>query len=345
MNRSLVAEHDGRSLQRLCRIYDDLYRGEYKCTLEEYCKVLNEENDSPITCVGDLEGEFSIVTQDYLCHEPGSAPIPWLPVDHPRICFTSTERIDFFQTTGIRVSQSLDFVEGFDFNYFGVSELCPDDFQRQCGCAGSIEGRQCNSCKVCNNGALDASANAYFFEFDCTNIAEGLTRDCDASCSWGDFFARVDEIAPSLSQPSSSSTNTIQTQSPTASPTNSMNHGVANNASSNKGLSAAALGGMVGGIVGVALATLLAIVLVYMLRRWRKDRGRSGKAKQSNQATSVGQDSTSGSDIHVSTADQSSPPHVMADVMLLDENPSPPQGTTLGFPFIPTKTSGKPGST
>ena len=125
----------------------------------------------------------------------------------------------------------------------------------------------------------------------------------------------------------------VPAQSPV--PAAGANKGVLDDANpftpSEKGLSSAALGGIVG-VAGLAL--VLALVLVVVLRRRNAD-ARGKKSNNRNQMASPPDT------IETPEADLPSPPRpVMAQVVLLDEAQ---RESGLGFPYVPTSGSVKPG--
>jgi hypothetical protein len=261
----------GRELQQLCRFYDDLSGRDYRCTLSEYCAVLAEASNKTIdyTCVGDLNGEFSITYQQYVCLDPQTNS-SWIQADDiMRVCYNETDRTDFFRYTSRWRTGGYDFDVGFNFHLTSEASLCSDDGTKQCSCTVSIEGRPCQSCAVCQNGYLSVQANAYLYDLDCSNLADGMTRTCDESFSWGEFFQIVEDLGvpppPAASAASSPTTTSTGGSIP---PISSVN---------NKGLSSAALGGIIGAAVGVVLAGLFAIILIVALRAGKK-RGGTGRS-------------------------------------------------------------------
>jgi hypothetical protein len=256
---------NGRELQQLCSFYDDLLGRDYRqCTLSEYCDVLAETyKDNEYTCVGDLNGEFSITRQAYVCLDPQTDP-SWIQADDKRVCYNETDRTDLFRYTSRRRTASYDFDVGFNFHYIAEAPLCSDDGAKQCSCTVSIEGRPCQSCAVCQNGLASVQANAYLYDLDCSNLAEGMTRSCDESFSWGEFFQIVEDLGVPPPPPAAAATSSPTTTS-----------GISVN---NKGLSSAALGGIIGAAVGVVLAGLFAIILIVALRAGKKKRGGTGRS-------------------------------------------------------------------
>jgi hypothetical protein len=314
----------GRELQQLCRFLDDQLGRDYQCTLSEYCDVLAADNKFEYTCVGDLNDEFSITYQTYVCLDP-QTNTSWIQVDDKRVCYNETDRTDFFRYSSRRRTASYDFDVGFDFHYIDEAALCANDGNKQCSCTASIEGQSCLSCAVCQNGYPSVQANAYLYDLDCSNLAAGMTRSCDESFSWGEFFQRVEDLGvpppPTAAVTSSPTTTSV---SPIRSSVN------------NKGLSSAALGGIIGSAVGVVLAGLFAIILIVVLRAGKKhggtgrsdtgdhpgdragDRAGGAVAPDDNNNNPMAEEESSNWNHHRSSALPSSPVP-MADVVLLDE--------------------------
>jgi hypothetical protein len=310
----------GRKLQ-LCRFSDDLLGRDYQCTLSEYCDVLAEASpDNKIVCVGDLNGDFSLSSQAYVCLDPQINP-SWIQADDKRVCYTETERIDFFRYSSRRHTSGYDFDVGFNFHIIIEAALCANDGSKQCSpCTASIEGQPCLSCAVCQNGLPSVQAMAYLYDLDCSNLAAGMTRSCDESFSWGEFFQRVED----LGVPRPPTDAAASTSSPTTtSSISSVN---------NKGLSSAALGGIIGSAVGVVLAGLFAIILIVVLRAGKKHggTGRSGTgdhpgdraggavADDDNNNNPMAEEESSNWNHHRSSSLPYSAAPIMADVVLVD---------------------------
>lgn len=246
-----------RSMQaRSCVFYTDLFRRNFRCTFEEYCEVLRQNlfpnsADGTVTCVGDLEEEYSIFIQGYTCIEVNG-------IDY-QVCGNLFGRGDYFQYKSLPQTSRFDFFEGLSFTIEENTVVCPESPTQVCECELFVEGQQCNSCRVCNDGNFDFDGLFVPYNVDCSNLGNGLVRTCEED-SWGGFYLAVENALPLATS----------TASPVATPVSDVEP------SSSSELPLSALLGIIGASVAVVLAFIVAVVLYFML----SNRGSHQKKKK-----------------------------------------------------------------
>jgi hypothetical protein len=282
-------EQEQRSLQSasgLCNLGGDIARQEFQCTLDEYCDTIRTYvADAPllgkdVTCTGNLAASYTVLEQGYVCLDnPGITTGLFQNFPYDRICYNIFLRSDYNGFRALPIYARFDFLEGLTFLLEETYQTCETNPADICTCSIKLEDRDCQACSVCNDGRL--IGDHYSFAVDCTNLADGLVRTCDA-IGWGEFYQQVEASLPLRAATTSNGSSTTTTNDPT---TITATGPVAATPKSSDGqrLSSAAVGGIIGAVVAVLLAGLFTLVLCCVVRS--KQNRRRGRDK--NDTTSA----------------------------------------------------------